>query len=211
MKLVVGLGNPGKEYERTRHNVGFRVIDEVARRWRIEVSRRKFSSRVGGGTVGRGRVLLLKPTTYMNRSGQSVIEAVAFYKVPLEDLLVVTDDLALPLGRLRIRPRGSAGGHKGLGDIIGRLGTDGFARLRVGIEWAGGPKMVDHVLSPFGAQEQEPISQAVRRAADAVTCWVDDGVDTAMNTFNRSQEPGGESRPDRDDGTQPSSDGGMQP
>lgn len=188
MKLVVGLGNPGLKYERTRHNVGFRVVDELARRWHVDFSRGRFAGRVGAGSIQDRRVLLVKPTTYMNRSGRSVCEAVAFYKVALQDLLVVVDDMALPLGRLRLRAKGSAGGHNGLADIIEQLGSDDFSRLRIGIEQVAGERMVGHVLSPFTAAEEEIIGQAVYRAADAVECWAIDDVQEAMNRYNRAEE-----------------------
>jgi PTH1 family peptidyl-tRNA hydrolase len=185
MKLVVGLGNPGSEYENTRHNVGFRVIGELARRWSIDVRRRKFDGLAGDGCIRDEKTLLLKPMTYMNRSGRCVRQAVTFHKLPIEDALVVTDDMALPLGRLRIRPRGTAGGHNGLIDIIEELGTSEFARLRMGIGAVAGERMVGHVLGPFNAEERDVIDRAVARAADAVECWIADGVDEAMNTFNR--------------------------
>jgi len=192
MKLIVGLGNPGRQYENTRHNVGFRVIGEVARRWQIEVTRHKFSGRFGGGRVRNQPVGLLEPTTYMNLSGQSVREAVAFHRVPIDDLLIVVDDLALPLGRLRIRAKGSGGGHNGLTNVIDELGDDGFARLRIGINWVSGRQAVDHVLGTFSAEEEPVIAPAVFRAADVVECWVEAGIETAMNRFNRpEEEPGG--------------------
>lgn len=184
MKLVVGLGNPGPKYEGTRHNVGFRVVDELARRWQVAVDRRQFAGLVGQWRTGGQRVLLLKPTTFMNRSGQSVAQAMGFYKLAPADLLVVLDDMALPLGRLRIRRQGSAGGHNGLEDIIGRLGNDGFSRLRIGIEQVGGERMVGHVLSPFAPQEREEIEAAIVRAADAVQCWLEVGPEEAMNRYN---------------------------
>ncbi len=184
MKLVVGLGNPGPRYEGTRHNVGYRVIDELARRWQVEVERAQFQGLVGQWRKGSQRVLLLKPATFMNRSGQSVAQAVGFYKLSLADLLIVVDDMALPLGRLRIRKQGSAGGHNGLEDIITRLGGDEFCRLRIGIEQVGGERMVGHVLSPFRPKEREEIEAAIVRAADAVQCWLDAGPNEAMNRYN---------------------------
>jgi len=184
MKLVVGLGNPGRKYEGTRHNVGFRVIDELARRWQVAVDRRQFAGLVGQWRTSGQRVLLLKPMTFMNRSGQSVAQATGFYKLALADLLIVLDDMALPLGRLRFRRQGSAGGHNGLEDIIARLGNDGFSRLRIGIEQVGGERMVGHVLSPFAPQEREEIEAAIVRAADAVQCWLEAGTDEAMNRYN---------------------------
>ncbi|HOB73625.1 MAG TPA: aminoacyl-tRNA hydrolase [Phycisphaerae bacterium] len=191
MKLVVGLGNPGGKYASTRHNVGFRVVDELARRHGIDVSRTGFSGLTGKGSIGGESVLLLKPGTFMNLSGRSVREAMTFYKLELPDLLVISDDMALPLGRLRLRKSGSAGGHNGLSSVIAELGDDGFGRLRIGIEQVSGARMVGHVLSPFTPQEEEVIGPAVARAADAVECWLADGMDTAMNRFNKSEDQAG--------------------
>jgi len=188
MKLIVGLGNPGRKYERTRHNVGFRVIDELVRRWPIEVNRRRFGGYFGSGRLRDVPAGLLTPRTYMNRSGRSVREAMTFYKLKLEDLLVIVDDLDLPLGRLRIRARGSGGGHKGLTNVIEELNDAGFARLRIGIERVESRRAVDHVLSPFSPEQEERIAEATVRAADAVGCWVVDGVEAAMNRFNRPDE-----------------------
>jgi PTH1 family peptidyl-tRNA hydrolase len=185
MKVVCGLGNPGDRYRLTRHNVGFRVIDLLADRWgvskghvrdgaaRLEVDR--------GEPVGR--VLLVKPARFMNLSGQPLRAALRNANATLEtDLLVVTDDADLPLGRIRIRRAGSAGGHNGLRDIIDVLGTDAFARLRVGIGRNG--EMVDHVLSTFSLAEEELAREAIGTAADAVETWLADGVEAAMNAFN---------------------------
>jgi PTH1 family peptidyl-tRNA hydrolase len=184
MKLVVGLGNPGRKYLDTRHNVGFMVIDDLAGRWRYDRSRAGFGGQFGTGHIGSEKTLLLKPETFMNRSGQSVQEAMAFYKLGLEDLLVVSDDLALPLGRLRLRAKGSAGGHNGLANVIERLGDNGFARLRIGIGSATGERMVSHVLSPFQPEERETVLEAVGRASESVACWIEEGIETAMNRFN---------------------------
>lgn len=183
MKLVVGLGNPGKRYEGTRHNVGFEVVDEVARRVGAVMGVEKFHGWFGKGVHQAGDVVLLKPTTFMNRSGRAVLAAGRFYKLELSDLLVVSDDTALPVGRLRIRHRGSAGGHNGLQDIVDVLGSQDFARLRVGVGEPVGASAV-YVLSPFDAGERSVVDAAVRRAADAVECWMDRGVDAAMNEYN---------------------------
>jgi len=192
MKLVVGLGNPGRQYENTRHNVGFRVIDELARRWQLNVGRRQFQGLAELGRIRDQRVLLLKPGTYMNRSGGSVREAMTFHKIEPGDVLVVLDDMALPLGRIRIRASGSAGGHNGLADVIRESGTDAIARLRIGIEQVSGERMVDHVLSPFSSEEEAVVGPAVSRATDAVECFLADGLEAAMNRFNRTEEPSGE-------------------
>jgi PTH1 family peptidyl-tRNA hydrolase len=186
MKLVAGLGNPGSRYEGTRHNLGFRVVDVLAGRWRIEVTRQKFSAWVGDGTVAGQRTMLLKPTTFMNLSGQAVQAAVAFHKLPLEDLLIVSDDLDLPAGALRVRASGSSGGHRGLESIIQLLGSEAFARIRIGIGRADRDDAVSHVLGGFAPDEEAIVEAAVRRAADAVECWLTEGVAAAMNRFNFS-------------------------
>lgn len=188
MKLIVGLGNPGAEYRNSRHNAGFMVIENLANRWSIDVGRKKFQGLYGNGTFGFENVVLLKPQTYMNRSGGSVLEAMVFYKADLDDLLVVYDDLAIELGQLRARKKGSAGGHNGVKDIITRLGCDDFSRLRVGI---GSPRFgntVKHVLGDFGDDEQVIVSQTISRASEAVETWVRSGIDTMMNGFNGSEK-----------------------
>ncbi|RME37377.1 MAG: aminoacyl-tRNA hydrolase [Planctomycetota bacterium] len=183
MKLIVGLGNPGPRYAGTRHNVGYDVVDRVARRWNIDLGSEKFHGWFGKGTIADKPVVLLKPTTWMNRSGQAVVAAGRFYKLSLEDLLVISDDLALPLGRLRLRTSGSAGGHKGLQDILDRLGDDRWCRLRVGIgEAVGDP--VRYVLERFTEDEEAVMEPARQRAAEAVACWVEHGPQKTMNRYN---------------------------
>ncbi len=183
VKLIVGLGNPGKKYVGTRHNVGFEVVDRLAARWGIDLRTEKFHGFFGTGAFGGERVALVKPLTFMNLSGQAVAAVGKFYKLELEDLLVVVDDLALPAGCLRLRPRGSAGGHNGLQDIVNRLGTDGWCRLRVGIGEAIGDS-VSYVLGRFHESERPQIKAAMDRAVDAVECWMVDGVELAMTRFN---------------------------
>jgi len=188
MKLIVGLGNPGPQYENTRHNVGFRVIDELARRWQIPIDRQRFSGRIGNGSMRQEQVLLLKPMTMMNLSGRAVREAATFYKLPLEDVLVVADDMALPIAKLRLRFKGSAGTHNGLASIVQELASEDFARLRVGIGWVDGSRMVGHVLGTFSAEEEPLVGEMIGRAADASECWAFEGIATAMNKFNRAEE-----------------------
>jgi len=162
------------------------VVDELARRYEIDTTREKFSAWLGQGNIGEERILLAKPTTFMNRSGQAVQAIGRFYKLELSDLLVVTDDLALPLGKVRLRAQGRAGGHNGLTDIIQRLGDDAFSRLRIGIDspqWNAS----DHVLGEFDAAEMSVVTPAVTRSADAVECWIRDGVSSAMNEYNRDE------------------------
>ena len=185
MKLVVGLGNPGRQYEGTRHNVGFAVLAELAGKLGQTRPKSKFHGEVIEADLYGQRALLLSPLTYMNRSGLSVQEAKSFYKIPEEDLLIVCDDLNLPLGKLRFRAKGSAGGQKGLEDIVRRLGTEEFPRLRIGIgsppedrEWA------DYVLRKFAKCEIPGVELAVGQAADAVVAWAREGVEFCMNRYN---------------------------
>jgi PTH1 family peptidyl-tRNA hydrolase len=185
MKLIVGLGNVGRKYERTRHNVGFCVLEALAERHAGDAGKEKFDGRIVERAIAGEKVLLLWPHTLMNRSGQSVGAAVDFYQLPRADLLVVGDDFNLPLGKLRFRSEGSAGGQKGLSDILRRLGSDQVNRLRIGIgpvpeEW----EAVDYVLGKFDKDERPLIEDAILRAADGVECWVAEGIAASMNRFN---------------------------
>ena len=198
MKLVVGLGNPGKEYAGTRHNIGWEVVDHLAARLGFvgspsdfdRTARTKFEALAVDGTapgsVGGGeKLLLLKPTTYMNLSGRSVQAAMAFYQLGPADVMVVLDDLALPAGKIRLRPGGSDGGHNGLKDIQRALGTTQYPRLRLGIDPP--PQFVpgrDYVLGKFSEAQREPMRQAIARACDAIVTWVDEGIERAMNRSN---------------------------
>ena len=190
MKLIVGLGNPGRRFRGTRHNVGFEVVDELARRAGVE-----FEAAPAEAVMARARppgegFVLAKPLTMMNLSGVAVADLARYYRVELADLLIVADDVNLPLGRLRVRARGSDGGHRGLGSIIERLGTPGFARMRVGVG-RGDPRrdLADHVLARFDAGEREHVAEAVARAADAAELFVTDGIDAVMNRYNRPDGP----------------------
>ena len=189
MKLIVGLGNPGAEYKNNRHNIGFMLVDKLAHRWGIDMARKKFQARYGGGMCGFENVVLLKPQTFMNRSGGSVLEAMVFYKTDLDDLLVIYDDLAIELGTIRSRSKGSAGGHNGIKDIINRFSTDDFSRLRIGI---GGPKFgntVKHVLGNFEEDEVPMLNRVLDKSVDAVEYWVANGIKATMNEYNGSIEP----------------------
>ena len=188
VRLVVGLGNPGPEYAETRHNLGFKVIEALDDALGIEVKQRKFSARIGEGRHAGRKVILMKPWTFMNRSGQSVATAVGFYKLDLRDLMVVVDDMALETGTIRVRASGSAGGHNGLADIIEKLGTDEFARCRVGVGACPSALAVDYVLGRPESEEKPLLNRAILRARDAVLCWLELGVDKTMNEFNRMQE-----------------------
>ena len=184
--LLVCLGNPGDKYENTRHNVGFMVADEVAERRNVPIQKLKFKALTNILTISGEKVLVMKPTTYMNLSGEAVRQAVDFYKVPPERVLVISDDTALAVGRLRIRKGGSAGGHNGLKSIIQHLGSDQFPRIKVGVGEKPHPDydLADWVLGKFVGEDKKTIDTAVKRAADAVECIIADGCDKAMNRFN---------------------------
>jgi len=185
MKLVVGLGNPGRKYQATRHNVGFEVIAELSRLFGGGQGRSNFQGETVDANLKGERALLLSPHTFMNKSGTSVVQARDFYKLANRDLLVVCDDLNLPLAKLRFRAKGSSGGQKGLDDIVRRLGGEDFARLRIGI---GAPPdgwdAADYVLGKFAKAERSEIDAAIWRAADAVVAWAHEGVESCMNRFN---------------------------
>jgi PTH1 family peptidyl-tRNA hydrolase len=191
VKLIVGLGNPDRRYRQTRHNVGWEVIDHAARRFGVAVDQKGAWALVGGAKLGRHRILLAKPQTYVNRSGMAVADLRRRHRVKLADLLVIVDDLDLPPGRLRLRAGGSHGGHNGLRSIIDALGSDAFPRLRVGI--GRPPEGVDpaeFVLTPFSESERALIEPALDRAVDAVETVVRDGLPAAMNRFNTKTPAG---------------------
>jgi peptidyl-tRNA hydrolase, PTH1 family len=187
MKLIVGLGNPGSEYEHTRHNVGFQVAEELAHRYRVTLKNRgSWKARVAKiSEIGEG-VLLAEPTTFMNLSGWAVREIASFHKLAPSDVLIVVDDADLPLGRLRLRTSGSAGGHNGLKSIIQELGTIEFPRLRVGVGRQAG-ELKSHVLGRFSTEERDQIEAAVKRAADAAELFARENILAAMNRFNAAQ------------------------
>ena len=189
MKLIVGLGNPGSEYARTRHNAGFMVLDRLAARNAISGVKARFHAGVLEGSVAGQRCMLMQPMTYMNRSGLSVGEAMTFYKLAIEDLLIVVDDIALPCGRIRIRKDGGAGGHNGLADIERALGTKAYPRLRIGIDAPGRVPQADYVLGRFSDAQVTLLTPAIDKACDAIECWGKDGIDAAMNRFNVGAEP----------------------
>ena len=187
MKIVVGLGNPGREYAATRHNLGFMVADELARRLAATERRTRFRSDLVEVIDGTQKIILLKPRTYMNLSGSAVREAVNWYKAPLDDLLVVVDDIDLPFGSIRLRARGGSGGHNGLKSIISELGFNTFSRLRIGI--GRGPGHARHqVLSRFTSDEERVLPAILEAAADCVLEWERSGIISAMNRCNRAPE-----------------------
>lgn len=187
MKLIVGLGNPGSRHERTRHNLGFLVIDRLAAQNRIELGKMFCDALVGEGLLENERVVLAKPQTYMNRSGESVAALGREYGIGPEELIVINDDLDLPFGRIRIRPSGSAGGHRGLVSIMEKLAGAQFHRVRIGIgRPPEGLESADYVLEPFNAAESEGLDEIVARSAESVSCLVRDGVERAMASYNRA-------------------------
>lgn len=184
-KAIIGLGNPGKNYEQTRHNIGFMVVDEVSKRLQIPVSTNKFRALYGEGMFNGERVVLLKPQTYMNLSGESVKALVDWYKLNLEDFIIVYDDLDLPLGQIRLRLKGSAGGHNGVKSLIAHLHTDEIRRIKVGIgRPPAGWAVADYVLSKFTINEMDVLNDTIARAADAALAWLDEPFEKVMNKYN---------------------------
>ena len=189
MKLVAGLGNPGEPYRGTRHNVGFEVVDAIARRQGLGFESAPADAMQAKWRRPEGLVILAKPLTFMNRSGIAVGDLSRFYKVAAPDLLVVCDDVNLPLGRLRARAAGSEGGHNGLRSIAESLGTIDYARLRIGVGRGDAARdLADHVLATFEADEGPGVDDAIARAADAVEMWVSDGLSAIMNAYNRAED-----------------------
>ena len=184
MKVVVGIGNPGKEYDGTRHNVGFDVVDFVARADDIDVARKRFDALVGEGTISDKRVLLVKPQTFVNNSGLAVRQVLDWWQLSPDDLLVICDDANLPPGKLRFRREGSSGGHHGLESVIAHLATEDFSRLRVGIGRDAEGDLVDHVLSRFSSVERKVMEEVYIDASRGVTVWLVRGIEDCMNEFN---------------------------
>lgn len=186
--LAAGLGNPGREYRASRHNIGFMLVDVLSARWDIRVGKVQFRSLLGSGKVGATRVLLAKPQTFMNLSGQAVSSLIRFYKIDLSKVLVAHDDLDLPFGTLRIRPGGGPGGQKGVGSIIQQLGTQDFPRLRIGIGRPPGQMdPAEYVLQNFSPSEMDEIPFILGKAAEAAECYIRQGLEMAMNRFNGPQ------------------------
>lgn len=183
MFLIVGLGNPGKEYDGTRHNIGFETIDYLSKKYNIDVNRTKFKGTFGEGFINNKKVVLLKPSTYMNLSGESIREAINFYKLENEEVLVIYDDISLDVGKIRIREKGSAGGHNGIKSIIANMSTDVFPRIKIGV---GQPKgdLVSHVLGKFSQEEINDLNEVIEVSSEAVEIIVKDGTKEAMNKLN---------------------------
>ena len=184
--LLVGLGNPGDKYDNTRHNVGFAAIDQLAEELKVPVQKLKYRALTQSVELGGAKVLLMKPITYMNLSGEAVGEAARFFKIPADHVLVLSDDVSLPVGKLRVRRSGSAGGHNGLKNIIQHLGTDQFPRIKIGVGQKPHPDydMAEWVLGKFTGEDLKAISQAIQRAGQAAQCYIAHGPDQAMNQFN---------------------------
>lgn len=185
MYVIVGLGNPDKKYDMTRHNMGFRIIDALADKYNITVGEQKFKGLLGKGTIEGEKVILVKPLTFMNLSGECVRPVCDYFKVDTEDCIILFDDISLDPGKLRIRKKGSAGGHNGIKSIIAHLGTEGFPRLKFGV--GDKPKhmdLADFVLGRFSKEEEVQVTEGIEKAIEAVTCMVTEGYDAAMNKYN---------------------------
>lgn len=191
MYVIAGLGNPGKKYEKTRHNMGFLVLDEFASRQGITISRIKHRALIGEGIVAGEKVLLVKPQTYMNLSGESLREVMAYYNVPIENLIVVYDDMDLDTGSLRIRKKGSSGSHNGMKSVIYQLQSDQFPRIRVGIGSSAGADWKDFVTGKVSQGEAKLLAEAIKKAAESIECIISSGIDIAMNKYNtgKKKEP----------------------
>ncbi len=189
MYLVAGLGNPGRQYETTRHNIGFETIDYLSKQYNVKVNKIKYKGLCAQTEIAGEKVMLLKPQTYMNLSGESVREAAEFYKIPAENIIIIYDDISLPTGSLRIRSKGSAGGHNGIKSVIYQLQSDNFPRIKIGV---GAPKnydLKDYVLSRFSNEEANDIISAVKTVPDALFCMIKEGCDKAASRYNKTVKP----------------------
>ena len=185
MYVIAGLGNPGSKYEKTRHNVGFQVIDRLASKYHIDMNMKKHKAVCGTGVIEGRKVMLLKPQTFMNLSGECIRAVIDYYKESIDHFIVVYDDISLDVGKLRVRPKGSAGGHNGIKNIIAQLGTDEFARVKFGVgDKPKGSDLVDHVLGRFSKDDEELAKSHFRTAAAAITCIMNEGCAEAMNRYN---------------------------
>ena len=196
MFVIAGLGNPGKKYENTRHNMGFLVVDRLAEKNNIKVNKIKHKALVGDGFISGRKALLVKPQTYMNLSGESLREVVSYYDVEMENVIVIYDDFDLETGTLRIRKKGSAGSHNGMKSVIYQLQSQDFPRIRIGIGKSGGLDWKDFVLGKVGSGDKEIMEEVIDRAADAVMCILEKGIDKAMNKYNVRSKPSGENASD---------------
>ncbi|MBQ1352394.1 MAG: aminoacyl-tRNA hydrolase [Firmicutes bacterium] len=188
MHIIAGLGNPGRKYENTRHNLGFITVDRLAEEHGISVTKSKHKALIGEGRISGQKVLLVKPQTFMNLSGEAVRAVMDYYKEPVENLLVIYDDADIPAGAVRIRKKGGAGTHNGMRSVVSCLGDDGFARIRIGIGTQDDRDIVDHVLGGFTREEADVMREAVLTAVSAVECMLSEGIDIAMNEYNTRKE-----------------------
>lgn len=188
MHIIVGLGNPGRKYENTRHNLGFITIDKLADDHGISITRSKHKSLIGEGRIAGEKVLLVKPQTFMNLSGEAVREVMSYYRETPDHLLVIYDDIDIPAGSVRIRKKGGAGTHNGMRSVVSQLGEDGFARIRIGIGGEDGKDLIGHVLGGFTSDEAGPMREAVLTAVSAIECMLSRGIDIAMNEYNTRKE-----------------------
>ena len=185
MYIIAGLGNPGKQYDGTRHNVGFSVIDELADKYNISVDTSKHKGMIGKGVIEGNKVILVKPMTYMNNSGECIREVMDYYKADLDELIVVFDDISLAPGKLRLRPKGSAGGHNGIKSIIAHMGSEGFKRVKYGVgDKPKGWDLADWVLGHFDADVKPALEEGNKKACDAIVCILNEGIESGMNKFN---------------------------
>ena len=184
MYLIVGLGNPEEEYSNTRHNMGFNVINKLAEEYKIDVNKNKFDALLGTGSIEGKKVILLKPQTYMNLSGKSIIQVVNFYKIPLQNVFVIYDDIDIAPGLIRIRKKGSSGSHNGMKSVVAELNSEDFARIRVGIGKPENNDMINYVIGKIPKEGQEPLEEGVLKAKQAVVEILKNGLDRAMNKFN---------------------------
>lgn len=184
--MIVGLGNPGREYDKTRHNIGFEVVDDLADRHNINLNKGKFNSLYGEGRIGSEKVFLVKPTTYMNNSGEAVRALADFYKIPVENILVVFDDIDIPFATIRIKKNGSGGTHNGMKSIVNHLGSKDFPRLKFGVgSKKPGQDLANFVLSRFSKEEAVSVDRAIKLASEAIESLIREGIDAAMNKFNK--------------------------
>lgn len=190
MYIIVGLGNPGTKYENTRHNVGFMVIDELAKNHGIAVTKLKYKALIGDGKINGEKVILVKPQTFMNLSGDSISQIVNFYKCDNDKLLLIYDDLDIGLGSIRIRKHGSAGTHNGMKSVVGKLGFTNFPRIRVGIGDFGKKDIIDFVIGDFTKEEKKIVDDTICEVAKAIECFVESGIDLAMNRYNKKTNNG---------------------
>jgi PTH1 family peptidyl-tRNA hydrolase len=184
--LIVCLGNPGPRFEGTRHNAGFMAADAISKKFGVSINKLRFKALTGNCRIGGETVMVMKPQTYMNLSGEAVIQAVRFYKIPADHVIVISDEMALPIGKIRVKSKGSSGGHNGLKSIIEKLGTEEFPRIRLGVGAPPHPNydVKDWVLSVFKNQDAEDMADAAERAADAAACYINEGAERAMNKYN---------------------------